>query len=223
MVVRTELACRAGAVNREEVPMSPSSFHVAWIVAFAVLAVLALWIGRLTKHGWLGILVDGRGRYSLAHFQVVLWTVVILSSLIAAFISQGFDPAALQLSPELLGLMGISLGSSVLSAGVKAAKDTKGSGAHVAHVGVSFHRTDGPPETITAHFDQIWLAEEGNQADKVVDITKYQNFIFTLVILMYYVATAWKLAAVAPIPENIVWLIGISHAGYVGGKIPNTK
>lgn len=195
-----------------------SEFHIVWIVALILLLVLARRIGVWAKLGPYGILIDTRGRYSLTHFQIVLWTLIILSSLMGAFFAQGFDPASIRLPPELLGLMGISLGSAVLATGVKGGKDT--SGVRVGRAG-QFKLSNGSTTTITARLAQIWLEEEGDQADKVVSITKYQNFIFTLVIVVYYVTAAWKQAGIPALPESIVWLIGISHAGYVGGKVPN--
>jgi hypothetical protein len=200
--------------------MGSDSFHVWWLLCLLGLLALGGWVGRQTGQGALGILIDGRGRYSLTHFQVVLWTIVILSSVLGVLISQGFNPEAVQIPPELLGLMGISAGSGVLATGVKGSKDAPGSRANVARTGV-FKLSNGKTVTIAARFAQIWLEEEGDLADKVVSVTKYQNFIFTLVILAYYLTTAWKTGGLPELPERIVWLIGISHGGYVGGKIPD--
>jgi hypothetical protein len=202
--------------------MASYSFQVWWILSLLALLFLAGWVGRQTGQGKLGILIDGRGRYSLTHFQVVLWTVVILSSILGVLISQGFDPKTVQFPPELLGLMGIIAGSGVLATGVKESKNAPGSRANVARAG-SFTLSNGKKTTISARFAQIWLEEEGDQADRVVDITKYQNFIFTLVILGFYVTAAWKTGGLPQLSEGIVWLIGISHAGYVGGKVPDKK
>jgi len=202
--------------------MGSYSFQFWWLVSLLALLALARWVGRQTGQGTLGILIDGRGRYSLTHFQVVLWTLVILSSVLGVLISQGFNPKAVQFPPELLGLMGISAASGVLATGVKGSKDAPGSRANVARTG-PFTLSDKTKTTITARFAQIWLEEEGDQADKVVSITKYQNFIVTLVILGFYVTAAWKTGGLPELPERIVWLIGISQAGYVGGKVPDKK
>jgi len=204
--------------------MGSYSYLAWWILSLLVLLFIAAWVGRQTGQGNLGILIDERGRYSLTHFQLVLWTVVILSSMLGVLILKGFDPEVFKLSPELLGLMGISAGSAVAATGVKGVKDAPGSGAKVARAapaGLEFARSDGASDKIIPHFAQNWLQEEGDQADKIVSITKYQNFIFTLVILGFYVVAALKQGGVPKLPENVVWLIGISHAGYVGGKIPN--
>jgi hypothetical protein len=204
--------------------MANYSFQVWWLVSLVVLLFLAGWVGKQTKNGQgiLGVLIDVRGRYSLTHLQIVLWTIVILSSVLGVLVSNGFDTKDFQIPVQLLGLMGISAGSGILATGVKASKDTGTQAKKVARKG-RFTLSDGEPETITPHFAQVWLEEEGDQADKVVSITKYQNFIFTLVILCVYVTMAWKSGKLPTLPDNVVWLIGISHAGYVGGKIPNQK
>ncbi len=204
--------------------MGSYSYLAWWILSLLVLLYFAAWVGRQTGQGNLGILIDERERYSLTHFQLVLWTVVILSSMLGVLISKGFDPEALQLPPVLLGLMGISAGSAVAATGVKGVKDA--SGADIRGGTGTFTRTlrNGKQISITTPcFAQIWLEEEGDSANKIVSITKFQNFIFTLVILGFYVATAWKQGGVPVLPENVVWLIGISHAGYVGGKVPSKK
>lgn len=198
-----------------------STFHIAWPISALVLLVVAWQIGLHARQNHFGILIDERGRYSLTHFQTVLWTITILSSLIAVFVASGFEASSLVIPKELLGLMGISAGSAVLSTAVKRAKDSPGSKATVAYSGRTVIRFDGTKDIISARFAQIWLQEEGNQADCAVSITKYQNFILTLVIFVAYVAIAWRTALLPVLPENVVWLIGISHAGYVGGKVPD--
>src|SRR5437879_1912733 len=109
--------------------MGSYSFHVWWFVSLVALLALAFWVGRQTGRGNLGILIDGREHYSLTHFQIALWTIVILSSVLGVLISQGFDTKDFEIPLQLLGLMGISAGSGVLATGVKGSKDAPGSPA----------------------------------------------------------------------------------------------
>lgn len=204
--------------------MMGAAFHTWWVVSLVALIALAALIGRyaVKANGRtpLGILIDNRGRFSLTHFQTVIWTLLILSALIAVLIVTG-DFSTLQIDSTLLGLMGISAGSAVLGTGVKAAKDSGGSSARVARVG-EFALSDGTTKkTITSKLSQIWLEEEGDFADRVVSITKFQNFVFTLVLVGIYCKLTVDAGSLPKLPESVVWLIGISHAGYVGGKVPN--
>ena len=201
---------------------------IDWTVAAIVLLVLAGWIGRRATGNVLGILIDARGRFSLTHFQLVLWTIVILSSAIGVLAVKAWNPEGFVIPSSLLGLMGISVGSAVLTTGVKGAKDTPGSQAVVARVGAPVRMRDGTVKTFSAKLAQIWLQEEGDFADRVVDITKFQNFIFTLVVLAIYIAMMYETRdaptsslSLPDLPANVIALIGISHAGYVGGKLPN--
>lgn len=186
-------------------------FAASWGISFVVLVVMAGTIGWRAVKKVTGVLIDSRGRYSLTHFQIVVWTLVILSAYLADLISSGLDISRLEISPELLALMGISTGSAVLSTGVKAVKDASGSGANVARSSTTY----------PAKFSQIWLEEEGAFADKVISIAKYQGFIFTLVALVFFVTLAAQAQGLPELPDGLVWLLGISHAGYVGGKLPN--
>jgi len=198
-------------------------FHYSWPICFTALVIFACVVGKVRGLGWSGILIDNRGRCSLTHFQVVVWTLFILSSFLGVLISEGFNPANISISAELLGLMGISFGSGVLTTGAKAIKDVPGSGADVGFDGKKIKQSARNKEEreIKARFSQIWLEEEGELADKVISITKFQNFIITLIVVWFYIILAWKHATLPTLPESVIWLIGISHAGYVGGKVPN--
>jgi len=186
------------------------AFQVYWFISFLVLLFFVFWLGKLTGNGVFGILIDSRGRYSLTNFQVVLWTLVILSSLVGLFILQDFDLNKLQIPPQLLMLMGISASSAVLSTGVKGIKDAPGSQAKVSRVS-------------NPQFVQIWQEEEGALADKTISISKYQNFMFTLIALGFFITAASKSGILPTLPDNLVWLMGISHAGYVAAKVPDKQ
>lgn len=199
-----------------------ASFHSACIGAAIVLAILAFVMGKVGAPDTYGsILIDNRGRYNLTHFQIVGWTLVILSSMIAVLIAAKFDPTGLKLPNELLGLMGIVSGAAVLAAAVKGNKDTGPS--KVARLGAEVQNIDGTKTKVRPHFAQLWMEEEGKRGDSTISITKYQNFIFTLVALGVYVVMAWKQGGMPTLPDNVVALIGISHAGYVGGTLPDEK
>jgi hypothetical protein len=196
----------------------------AWLVSAAVLALLAVVLSIVMRPPRvpLGILIDNRGRYSLTHFQLVLWTILILSLVSGVFwgrlIEGVSDPLSFKIPGEVLGLLGISVGSAVLASTVKASRNA------------------GNPQSVAAssnhdrpRFAQMFMVEEGEEADKVVDVTKYQNFIITLILIAAYTALAihavkdaGSAAAFASLPkfsETFLILVGISQAAYVGGKV----
>ena len=84
-----------------------------------------------------------------------------------------------------------------------------------------------------AKFSQVFLAEEGEAAkNEAIDITKFQNFLLTFIVLIAYVAAAIAfiaktkvtcLNALPGLDSTMLTLIGISHAGYIAGKLPDKK
>jgi hypothetical protein len=191
-------------------------FNTWWLVSTIALLAAMAYAGWKAKGTLLGLLIDGRGRYSLNHIQVAMWTLLVLATWLAALLASSFDPGRLSIPTTLLGLMGISLGSAAASGAIKSAKD--GSGAKVARAGASLGT-----RAIVARPSQVYLEEEGGQADQSVSVTKFQNFVFTIVAGITYASLAYKAQGFPELPEQLVWLIGISHAGYLGGKMPDKQ
>ncbi len=198
------------------------SVYILWTVAAVVLVVSAAWIGSSARGNVLGILIDSRGRFSLSQFQIVLWTILVLSLLSGAFIARllgGVDnPLNITIPNELLIVMGISVGSTTVSGAIKASKDLKQ---------VAIKGKGG-----VSKFSQVFLVEEGTEAE-TIDVTKYQNFWLTLIAVVAYIATAvtyistkTTIAELNSLPgfsDTLLTLLGISHAGYIAGKLPDRK
>jgi hypothetical protein len=205
-----------------------TGIYVAWGASALVIVALAIGLSFLMKppHPLLGILIDNRGRYSLTHFQLVVWSIVILSLISGVFwgrLAEGVsDPLSFKIPSEVLGLLGITVGSAVTATAVKAAKNI---------TRASFIAASGPIDP--PHFSQIFMLEEGEFADKVIDVTKFQNFIITVVLVAAYVGLAinavekaGNAGAFGSLPGfsgTFLVLVGISHAAYLAGKLPNQK
>jgi hypothetical protein len=199
---------------------------VYWAITAAVLLICAGLIGRRAKYIgadgtekdglWLGILIDDRQRYSLTHLQTVLWTLVFLSLFVAIFLARllgGVSPGeALNMAVpgQILTLVGISGGSAVVATVIKTPRTAQ------------IRQKSNPSQ-----FSQMFMVEEGDAADKVIDVTRFQNFFLTWLAVGAYVAMAATVLAHTAVPagfpslsQDLVWLIGISHAAYIGGKLP---
>jgi hypothetical protein len=212
-----------------------STVFIWWGIAALVLLVAAGWIGTIpdrTKGNLLGILVDGRGRMSLSQFQLVLWTIVVLSLLMGVFFARLFggvsQPQNFTIPNELLIVMGISVGSTASAAAVKAGKDFRASASAGTGTGVKLIVARNASGAPTPKFSQLFLTEEGSV--EYVDITRFQNFWLTLILIVAYVAwavaylatkTPAKLTALPGFDSSMVTLLGISHAGYLAGKLPD--
>jgi len=195
-----------------------NDIFIAWGVSAALLVLLALALGRLAAvKTWLGILVDDRYRFSLTQLQIVTWSIVILSLISGVFFGRLLagvtEPLDFAIPSQVLGLIGISAGSAVTAISIKATKDP-------AKIG------SGEPR-----FRQIFLAEEGTYADKVIDVTKYQNFVTTIILVAAYVTLsihaindAGSAKAVTSLPDisgTFLILLGISHGAYLAAKVPS--
>ena len=193
------------------------SFVALWGISAVALLVLAGLAGKASTHkSILGILIDNRGRFAMNRVQLVTWNILILSSFAAAFFMTFKIPV---MDNTLLALLGISVGSGATAGAVKSGKDV--AKKDIARVGKKVTFSDGTDKEFVRKFSQVFLEEEGGEADKVVSVTKFQNFIFTIVLAILYVVLAVKEGGMPTFSDQAIWLIGISHGGYIAGKIPD--
>ena len=92
----------------------------------ALMLVLVLWVGWAAKGRVDGVLIDRNNRATLAQFQMVVWTLVILASYAGAVFTNlmsgtaAVDALEVSVPPELwlaMGIAGTSLvGSKVIKA-----------------------------------------------------------------------------------------------------------
>jgi hypothetical protein len=198
---------------------------VAWTIAAGILLVAMAAAGRISSGSYLGILRDGRGRYSLSRFQVLLWTTVVLSLLAAVFVARLIDGATsnaldIEIPQTVLLVLGVSVGSTVTAGAIKAGKDNQDQTSVAASTA-----------TDPARFGQVVLVEEGRMADRAVDVTKFQSLWITLILVAAYItmAVSWirgadsatQLGALPNLTGGLVTLLAISHAGYLAGKLPD--
>lgn len=142
----------------------------SWVVSAVVILALAAVLGYAVRvaRSPLGILIDERGRFSLTHFQLVAWSIVILSLISGVFwgrlIDGVDDPFSFSIPDRVLGLLGITVGSPFASKVANSAKDAM-AGPRI----VASSAADRP------RLAQIFLLEEGQYADQVVDVTNFRT------------------------------------------------
>ena len=61
------------------------AIYVSWGISGAVFLAITIAVGLAATSRLDGILIDERGRYSLTHLQLCLWTIVILSLIAGVF------------------------------------------------------------------------------------------------------------------------------------------
>ncbi len=201
-----------------------TAIYVSWCISAAVLLVLAAVLGLIAARRIDGILIDERGRYSLTHLQLVLWTLTVLSLLSGVFFGRLVhgvpNPLSIHIPGPVIALLGISAGSAVAATAVKRTKDLTRPDNVAASGGA-----ENPPR-----LSQIFLVEEGTFANEAVDITKFQGFVVTILLIVAYIAASVNeintvgtaLASLPNVNTTLVGLFGISHAAYVAGKLPTS-
>jgi hypothetical protein len=183
---------------------------VAVIIYILIFGLILAIIGHSKGLGYLGLIVDERGKYSLSRLQALLWTFLIG----AAYIGIAAETAKFIGVPDnLLALMGVSLGSAVASQAIKSNKIDQNT--------VAANTNDSVP----AKFMDMVSEEEINYENRL-SLGKFQMLIWTFVSLAIYIIILIKsrssnLTELPDVTFTMVELMGISQATYLFHKIPN--
>lgn len=184
------------------------------IASFAVITAIVIWllwkgvgthtIGTRRYSPWTSFFLDKEtNTYSLSKFQLLLWTAVFVFSYVYLFLCRVLIQWKFGLPPvpeNLPGMLAISAGASVVSVGVTETRGSKGSGA-VYPSAADFVSTGG-----------------------LVVGERFQFFVWTVVgaaqfVTMILMTDPSTLLELPPIPANFLYLMGISSAGYLAGKV----
>jgi hypothetical protein len=192
------------------------------------MALVAAVAGKARSGSFWGIFIDSRDTWSLTQFQLVLWTFIIIPVLIAVVIGRATeDPSTawdLTVPGQIWGLLGLSLGSTVLAVAVKSQKnDPPGNPLSASD------RVLARTEARKARFSDMFAYDEGTGSLTRLDVTKFQNFVFTVALAVTYLWNCLWLFGKAATPSAITGLpdfsgvalgiLGISHAGYLTEKV----
>jgi len=222
-----------------------ASTMAAWVITAVSMVIFVVILGSCINHHPLGILVNEQNVMSLSRFQLVVWTIIVLSAFITIALKRIFagvaDPLEIALPWQLWALMGISTTSLIGSPLIKAGKADRDLPSEMrkdietrallragteklerAHQGRLFARHD-PKD---ASCPDMFRGDEFGNAG-TIDIAKLQMFYFTIVCALAYVAVLgnWMLrkqpAEFAEFPalaDGLIALLGISHTGYLSSK-----
>ena len=194
-----------------------------WLGLLGLMLVFLVLVGHGMKGLFGGILVDERNRMSLSRLQMSLWTVLVLSAYLTAFLANIADerpnPLDVTIPKELWLAMGISI-TSLVGSKLVTAEDPA--------VERRAPEEPGPRRTAPARWSDLF-AGDFKQDAQFVDLTKVQMFFFTLVLVLGYAAAVGHefveiggrdegIGALPKLDEAFVILLGISHAGYLTRK-----
>jgi len=217
----------------------------AWLVSLLLVAVVLFLCGYDAVGVPRGIFIDRRYVISLSRVQVVLWTVLVVSAILAAGLwnlHKELDALSFTIPGELWALMGISTASSVGASLIISNKEASpGASEEQFNRQASLSGTPAAPAAdlirsgvlvtnktpqMARWSDMITGDESGNFAS--IDISKVQMLLFTVIAVLVYGLSLWTLFQALTVeggftefPEfdkSILTLIGISHAGYLSYK-----
>lgn len=146
---------------------------------------------------------------SLGRFQILLWTfVIVFAYMTISFVRILSGVSAPVAFPEnIVTLLGINAGSTVISYGVSAGKYR-----------LKAKAPQKPPESLSTMLDE----------NKQFSITRFQMLSWTLVALLIFLGTFFTLMANLPsdlaqldlpnVSTTLVALTGISQGTYLTGK-----
>jgi hypothetical protein len=194
----------------------------SWMWTMGLLIVLCLYLGSVISGRALGIFIGSRNLMSLSRFQMVAWSIVIISGFLTIAFRRivllgNADPFKIAMDPHLWALLGISTASLVGTPLILQNKTTKdpdpkavaqtatalqASGGQVAETSASIeaHRQGNlyvNPSITDARFTDMFEGDEvGNTA--YVDIAKVQMFLFTVLTIVAYCFAIYHLLVGLP-------------------------
>ncbi|MER9006354.1 hypothetical protein NKI15_22270 [Mesorhizobium sp. M0862] len=218
----------------------------AWAITAVTFAALLAYVGNAFKQRLDGIFIDDRNRISLARFQLVLWTVLLVSALMTAGLSNAalgdVTPLAIKVPPEVWALLGIGAFSFVTAPVLVESrkKDKKPTAALVERVEATVKAEDALTKTVKLD-NNVPSKEEAPEArwmDIVrgdttagyaqIDVSKVQQLAFTILLVSIYAgALSDKMIVDSKLPfikdfptidQGFVALLGLSHAAYLAYK-----
>jgi hypothetical protein len=208
------------------------------LVLMAVLILLAVAaIGFASKsHRFDGVLIDRYNRITLAHFQMLLWTVLVLSAFSAVVLtnlmagSKAINALDVSIPPELWLAMGVS-GTSLATSKLIKLKipDTKIASKKdsVDARWIDMFRSDLRPDTdVTNQAATNQAATNQAATNQAIDLSKVQMFFFSVVLVAgYAVAVADQLAnaterigALPALNDAFILLLLVSNGTYLARK-----
>ena len=178
--------------------------------ALAVIVLAVVWKGvRLCSVGECYGFLDSffldkeTMSYSLSKFQLVAWTIVVVFGYVYVYFCRiliQWDYSFPSIPASWAGLLGLSAGTTVAAVGITATRGPKGGGAPTPSF-ADFISTGG-----------------------LVTSDRFQYFVWTLLgclsfLVLIVMSDPSKLKDLPSVPDGFLLFMGVSAAGYLGGKL----
>jgi len=218
-----------------------------WLVTMLLFAA-ALVTAGLGVHGrWDGIFIDRENRISLSRLQLILWTLILISAILTAgltnAVAQDPTPLEIEIPKEIWGLLGLGVFTAVAAPAITDARlsapdpqktDLKKSQKFTTETLKVSDKLAAEPTFIgdvlvkASPADARWmdLIRGDNDAGAWVDVSKLQQLALTAALALVYSLALWEtfdgstayVDFFPPIDGGFLALLGISHAAYLADK-----
>jgi hypothetical protein len=191
-----------------------------WIITLLLLGSALMIAGMAVRRRVDGIFIDRDNRISLSRFQLILWTVLLVSALMTAGLTNALSPDDLtplqiEIPPQIWALLGLGAFTAVAAPAIKDAKRSPGGGALAAAPGTAAGTAADPaaaPARLEAEqglnkipfFDgRVLVKSDPTDARWIdlilgeyegsahVDISKLQQLAFTVLLVSIYGMAIW--------------------------------
>lgn len=219
-----------------------------WLVNIALFAFMLVSVGVAIKSRWDGIFIDRDNRISLSRFQLMLWILLLVSSLFTAGLTNATHPSAvagqgaleISVPPEVWALLGLGALTAVAAPAIKDARRSSGgqtqnstsqnSAANAVKDSQKLSAVptfDGEVLVKAESKDARWLdiISGDYNGSSFVDASKFQQLAFTvLLVCVYAVDLAEVMNESMPVTEfpevgaGFLAFLGISHVAYLADK-----
>ncbi|HVU76746.1 MAG TPA: hypothetical protein VHC67_04125 [Gaiellaceae bacterium] len=183
----------------------------------SAMILVTIAIGFAAKGRFDGVLIDRYNRVTLTHFQILLWTLLVVAAYAAAMLtnlmagSSGLNALDVSIPPELWLAMGISAGSFTTS--------------KVLALKIPDDKLAGNATAADARWIDIFRSDV-DQGDRAIDLSKLQMFFFTAVLVTGYAATVanqlldttTRVGSLPALNNTFVTLLAISNGTYLARK-----
>jgi hypothetical protein len=212
-----------------------------WLATLVLFAAALALAGLMLKKRWDGIFIDERNKISLSRFQLILWTLLLVSALLTAGLSNviigATSPLEIEVPPSVWALLGIGSFTLVAAPAILQRKADNPAPLRMAEIRSNLASTDaiaangvgavGEVVTKGSTADARWrdiIRGDTNDAD-YVDVSKVQQLAFTILLLTVYGTALFNLlkpvaliTKFPPVDGGFVALLGLSHAAYLAYK-----
>ena len=222
--------------------------QATWAITIILMAAALAIAGHSARKRWDGVFIDERNRISLSRFQIILWTLLLVSALFTAGLTNimgtapSASPLAIDIPPEVWALLGLGSFTAVASPALVKREEQHAFRSPASPdllVGAVKHErnlTDpgvfvGRVYHNAAPADARWidLIHGDLEGIRHVDIAKVQQLAFTVLLVTIYAGGLWSVMGPTSGPfaniqrfpavdAGFVALLGISHAAYLASK-----